>query len=75
MEGNFDLSHTLRQVYLPTRQLLSTTISALFSMHTHTQAHGRANGGIGILGTRVWRTTLVIISRQHESQLRKGWLK
>lgn len=50
--GNFDLSHTLRQVYLPTRQVLSPTISALFSMHTHThtQAHGLANGGIGILG-------------------------
>lgn len=36
---NFDLPHTLRQVYLPTRQVLSPTISALFSMHTHIHGH------------------------------------
>lgn len=43
--------------------------------HTHTQAHGCANGRIGILGTRVCSTALVFVSRQHESHLRKGWQK
>lgn len=34
-DGGTLISFTLRQVYLPTRQVLSPTISALFSMQTH----------------------------------------